>query len=133
MKRLTFLVAVALPIAPLVAQINPRQPIIDGSAAASQTVPPGAVAPGFDPGTRAANGMIADEQAANQAQHAADVAAYDAAVRAHGRQIMQQDARYARQQAAYADAMAAWRAQAEACNRGSRVACNSPTPDPANF
>lgn len=134
---------IALPLAPLAAQpdigthqVDPNQPQNDGSAAASATVPPGQIAPGADPGTAVANATVqgglaaaATVNANNQAQYDADLAAYDAAMRAHG----QQSARYARQKRAYADAMAVWRMQTAACLKGHQVACNAPTPDPANF
>lgn len=67
--------------------------------------------------------------AANEARYEADVAAYRNMLRQHRR-----DARaYARQERAYAAAMADWRAQVDACDRGSRTACNLPTPDPMNY
>jgi hypothetical protein len=135
--------AAALSGAPLAAQmtsephqVDPNQPQNDGSAAASATVPPGAVAPGVDPGTANANANVqgniaatATANANNSAQYDSDLANYDAAMRAHGRA----DAHYARQKQAYADAMAAWRVQTAACLKGHQVACNAPAPDPANF
>ncbi len=141
--RLMFAGAAALVCAPLAAQtaeaphqIDPNQPQNDGSAAASATVPPGAVAPGVDPGTANANANVAGAIAAtatvnanNAAQYDSDLANYDAAMRAHGRATV----RYARQKRAYADAMAAWRVQVAACQSGHQVACNAPAPDPANF
>ncbi len=147
MRRFTFPLmlvgAVALAGTPLAAQtgsephqVDPNQPQNDGSAAASATVPPGAVAAGVDPGTANANanvqGNIAATATANAnsgAQYDADLSNYDAAMRAHGRA----NAHYDRQKRAYADAMAAWRAQVAACEKGHQVACNAPTPDPANF
>jgi hypothetical protein len=121
-------------------QTDPNQPVNDGSAAASQTVAPGQVAPGYDPGTASANGTVSSSirstkvvNAANQAQYQSDMAAYDRAVSAHGRAIAHQDAHYMHQQQAYADAMQAWRAQDYACRHGSSRACNSPAPDPANY
>ena len=67
--------------------------------------------------------------AANEARYEADVAAYRAMLRQHRR-----DARaYARQERAYTAAMAEWRAQVDACDRGSRRACDLPTPDPMNY
>jgi hypothetical protein len=140
------LAATATMLSPAIAQVeqqhqtDPNQPTNDGSAAASQTVAPGQVAPGVDPGTAGANGTVANSirstngvNDANQAQYQADVAAYDQAVTAHGRTIAHQDAHYMRQQQAYADAMQAWRVQDYACRHGKSRACKSPAPDPANY
>lgn len=123
------------------AQTDPHQPVNDGSAAASMTVPPGQVAPGYDPGTASANGTvsgaIASSQMANaqnQSQYAVDRNAYDKAIEAHGRQVERQDAHYMHQQQAYAEAMATWRANKYACEKKGHVdACRAPTPDPADF
>lgn len=132
--------AIACLATPAFAQTDPAQPANNGSAAASMTVPPGQVAPGYDPGTTSANagvnGTIQASQAvtaANQAQYQADLDAYDRAIVHHGQQISRQDAHYAHQQRAYADAMEAWRIQTAACKRGHQTACNAPAPDPANF
>jgi hypothetical protein len=132
--------AAASLMAPAFAQTDPNQPTNNGSAAASQTVPPGQVAPGQDPGTSSLNSGINSSirstqvvNAANQAQYNADLAAYDAAMRAHGRAVARQDERYAHQQRAYAEAMEAWRIQDAACRRGHQRACDTPAPDPANF
>lgn len=140
------LAAAATMLTPAIAQVeqqhqtDPNQPANDGSVAASQTVAPGQVAPGNDPGTAGANGTVASSirstkvvNAANQAQYQADVAAYDQAVTAHGRAIAHQDAHYMHQQQAYADAMQAWRVQDNACRHGKSRACNAPAPDPANY
>lgn len=142
------LAAAATLMSPAIAQVeqsqshqtDPNQPTNDGSVAASQTVAPGQVAPGADPGTASANGTVSSSirstkvvNAANQQQYQADIAAYDRAVSAHGRAIAHQDAHYMRQQQAYADAMQAWRVQDYACRHGKSRACNSPAPDPANY
>ena len=141
--RLMLAGAAALACAPLAAQaaeaphqVDPHQPQNDGSAAASATVSPGAVAPGVDPGTANANANVQGNIAAtatvnanNTAQYESDLANYDAAMRAHGHA----DARYARQKRAYADAMAAWRLQVAACEKGHQVACKAPAPYLANF
>ena len=71
--------------------------------------------------------------AENQAQYEADVAAYRDAVKAHAMATMKDDARYARQQRAYADAMAQWRIQVAECKKGSKTACDLPTPAPAAY
>jgi hypothetical protein len=71
--------------------------------------------------------------ATNQGQYEADMAQYRASVQQHNRAVARNEARYTRQQRAYADAMAAWRAQAAACDKGSRAACNLPTPNPADY
>lgn len=132
--------AAASLMAPALAQTDPNQPMNNGSAAASQTVPPGQVAPGQDPGTTSLNSGVGSSirstkivNAANQAQYESDLAAYDAAMRAHGRAVARQDAHYAQQQRAYAEAMEAWRAQDAACRRGHRSACDAPAPDPASY
>ncbi|MGN6122405.1 MAG: hypothetical protein ACTHOJ_05555 [Sphingomonas oligoaromativorans] len=132
--------AAASLMAPALAQTDPHQPANDGSAAASQTVPPGSVAPGVDPGTSSANAgvnasiqSVHAQNAANRAAYDADMNAYDAAMRAHGRAVARQDAHYARQQRAYADAMEAWRIQDAACRRGKTKACKAPAPDPADY
>ncbi|HLZ78499.1 MAG TPA: hypothetical protein VKQ09_04095 [Sphingomonas sp.] len=134
------LTAAASLIAPALAQTDPYQPTNNGSAAASQTVPSGQVAPGQDPGTTSLNSGVGNSirstkivNAANQAQYEADLAAYDAAMRAHGRAVARQDAHYAQQQRAYAEAMDAWRIQDAACRRGHQKACAAPAPDPANY
>ncbi len=134
------LAAAASLMAPAVAQTDPHQPTNDGSAAASQTVPPGQIAPGLDPGTSSLNSGVDSSirstkvvNAANQAQYESDLAAYDAAMQAHGRTIAREDARYAQQQRAYAEAMEAWRTQDAACRRGHQRACHAPAPDPANY
>jgi hypothetical protein len=136
MKIVPFAAALLLAAAPLSAQTDPHQPDNDGSAAASATVAPGQVAPGADPGTASANldvrGNLQAQSAVNgaaQAQYSADLASYDAQLAAHGREA----SHYARQRRAYADAMAAWRIQADACQRGRQAACKAPAPDPANF
>ena len=67
--------------------------------------------------------------AANEARYEADVAAYRDMLRQHRRDTRA----YVRQERAYARAMADWRAQVDACDRGSRTACNLPTPDPMNY
>ena len=133
-------VAAACLTTPAVAQSDPAQPVNNGSAAASMTVPPGQVAAGNDAGTQSlnagVNGNIQATQAvnaANQAQYQSDLDAYDRAIVHHGQQISRQDAHYAHQQRAYAEAMEAWRMQVAACKRGHTVACNAPPPDPANF
>ena len=102
------LAAIGSATLPAFAQTDPNQPINDGSAAASQTVPPGNVAPGKDPGTTSANSRVDSSirstkviDAANKAQYDSDLAAYDSAMRAHGRAVARQDARYARQQQAF--------------------------------
>ncbi len=132
--------AAATLMAPALAQTDPHQPNNDGSAAASQTVPPGAIAPGADPGTSAANGGVSAsiqavhaQNAASQAAYESDMTAYDAAMQAHGRAVARQDAHYAHQQRAYADAMEAWRVQDAACRRGHTKACKAPAPDPADY
>lgn len=134
------LAAAASLMAPAFAQTDPNQPANDGSAASSQTVPPGQIAPGQDPGTSALNNKVDSSirstkvvNAANQAQYDSDLAAYDDAMRAHGRAVARQDAHYAQQQRAYAEAMEAWRVQAAACRRGHQKACDAPAPDPANY
>jgi hypothetical protein len=134
------LAAAASIMAPALAQTDPHQPTNDGSAAASQTVPPGAVAPGADPGTASANGgvnasiqAVHAQNAASQSAYQADMAAYDASIEAHGRAVARQDVRYARQQRAYAEAMEAWRIQDAACRRGKSKACRAPAPDPADY
>ena len=136
MKYLIALAAACATLTPALAQTDPHQPDNDGSAAASQTVPPGEIAPGIDPGTAAANADVAGNLTATdvvnanrKAQYAADIAKYDAAVSRHDRQ----STRYLRQQRAYADAMAAWRVQVAACERGRQKACDAPAPDPASF
>jgi len=126
---------------PVLAQaVDPNQPQNNGSMAASQTVPPGEVAPGQDPHTATLNAGVGNRiqsanavNAANQAQYQSDLDAYDTAMRAHNRRVAQQDVRYARQKRAYADAMAAWRMQALACQNGHKAACDAPTPQPSDF
>jgi hypothetical protein len=133
--------AAACLMTPALAQTDPNQPVNDGSAAASMTVPPGQVAPGVDPGTTSANGSVNNaiaatqmSNAANQGQYAVDRAQYDQAMREHGRQVAHQDAHYMHQQQAYADAMEAWRANKYACEKkGITAACRAPTPDPADY
>ncbi len=133
--------ATALLSWPALAQaVDPNQPQNNGSMAASQTGPPGTVAPGQDPHTATLNAGVGnriqsaqDTNAANQAQYQADLAAYDTAMQAHSQRVARQDVRYARQKRAYADAMAAWRIQAAACQRGNQKACKAPTPQPSDF
>jgi hypothetical protein len=134
------LAAAASLMSPALAQTDPHQPVNDGSAASSMTVPPGQVAPGQDPGTSSANAgvnasiqAVHSQNAASQAQYQADLASYDAAMRAHGRAVARQDDHYGRQQSAYAQAMEAWRVQDAACRRGHQRACDAPAPDPADY
>lgn len=129
---------VLLLAAPALAQaIDPHQPRNDGSAADSMTVAPSDVAPGQDPGTRAANlgtgeaPVVANEEA--EAAYQTDLSRYDQAVRARRRSIAVTDSRYAHQRQAYAEAMQAWREQVAACHAGNGRACRAPTPDPAAF
>jgi hypothetical protein len=117
-------------------RVDPNQPQNDGSAAASQTVAPGEIAPGADPGTSAANGGVQSNIQATQAVNATNQAQYQSDLDSYGRAVAHhdaQDARYRQHQRAYADAMEAWRVQVAACQRGHTVACNAPAPDPANF
>lgn len=123
--------------APALAQaVDPHQPRNDGSVADSMTVAPGNVAPGHDPGTRAANltgeaPVVANEDA--QAAYQTDLSRYDQAVCARRHNIAVTDSRYAHQRQAYAEAMQAWREQVSACHAGNGRACRAPTPDPATF
>ena len=106
--------------APLYAQVSADPPKTDETKTLNKAV--------------AAVGNDAERiNAENQAQYEADVAAYRAAVQAHAAATMHDDARYARQQRAYADAMAQWRVQAAECKKGTKAACDLPTPDPAAY
>ncbi|HET8613839.1 MAG TPA: hypothetical protein VFL92_13840 [Sphingomonas sp.] len=126
--------------ASLMAPAASAQQLRDPTAAHSMTVPPGQIAPGHNPYTRALNADVngnieatKDQNAASQAQYQTDLAAYDASLRKHGHRINRQNARYRKERQAYADAMRAWRAQVWDCNHGRQVACNAPTPDPTDF
>jgi len=117
-----------------------QEQLRDPTAAHSMTVPPGQIAPGHNPYTRALNANVngniettKDQNASNQAQYQADLAAYDASLRKHGRRINRQNARYRHERRAYADAMRAWRTQVYECNHGRQIACNAPAPDPVDF
>ena len=92
------------------------------------------------PQTQALNNQVGNtvaateaQNAANQAQYEADKAAYAAALRQHHRDVVATDQMFIRQQIAYADAMRDYRAQVEACKRGSKAACNLPVPDPMTY
>lgn len=137
-KRLAAAIGVLFFAGPAFAQaVDPHQPWNDGSAADSVTVAPGAVAPGYDPDTRAANLRLGSAPIAAmddaQAAYHADLRNYDSTVQARNRTIAMADARYARQRRAYAEAMNAWRGQVAACQAGNDRACRAPAPDPASF
>jgi hypothetical protein len=68
-----------------------------------------------------------------QAQYDADLTAYIEALRAQRRIVAADERLYDRRQRAYADAMHAWRVQATDCRAGHRIACDAPSPRPADF
>lgn len=117
--------------------IDPYQPMNDGSEQASATVPPGVVAPGYDPGVRAANARegeaLATENREAAAEAAQDRSAYQAAVQDYHQAVAQRrqaiariHATQARRDAAYGQAMADWHAQVDACHNGNHRACVAP-------
>ncbi|NKJ41616.1 MULTISPECIES: hypothetical protein [unclassified Novosphingobium] len=128
----------ALVASPALAQaVDPNQPFNDGSAAASVSSPPGVVAPGYDPGTRAANvdmgQALAADMASVQARQHAELQRYHQALKGRAQTIAMIRTTQARREAAYGRAMDAWHAQVAACQDGNRQACLAPTPDPAAF
>jgi hypothetical protein len=131
-------VACAAFAGPLFAQaVDSHQPFNDGSAAASMSVPPGAVAPGYDPGTRAANLSIGHSAVTDNAEAEdawrADLGRYRAELRSRRQEIAMTRETQMRRDAAYDRAMNAWHAQVAACHDGDRRACLAPTPNPAAF
>ena len=137
------LAAIAAPLAAQTAQVPnpaPTKELAQDRGYDKQTPKHDAVDAQEAPVTKALNGQVGVatsdamvQNATNQETYAADMAKYRARVEANAHATMADQDRYARQQHAYADAMAAWRVQTEACQKGSKAACNAPVPDPASF
>ncbi len=116
----------------LAQQVQPAPP--------AQPVMPSPVDAREEAATDALNQKIQQNAIANEAmsadrqrQYDMDRAAFRAAAEVRREKIISDSVVYERQQRAFADAMAAWRAQVRACNQGDRMACNKPTPMPAEY